>query len=101
MDDWMKNTPEETRKEQTDTMMKDWTAWMNAHQGAILDRGGPLGKTKAVAKNGVTDIRNDLNYYIIVEAGSHDEAAKLFLDNPHLQIPTSSIEVIDIPAMGM
>jgi hypothetical protein len=40
-----------------------------------------------------------LNWYSIVEAESHDAAAKLFSDNPHLQIPQAFIEVMEIPPL--
>jgi hypothetical protein len=37
----------------------------------------------------------------MVEAESHDAAAKMVQDNPHLQIPGSFIDVMEIPHMGM
>ena len=36
----------------------------------------------------------------IIEAESHEAAAKSFEDHPHLQIPQSSIEVMEIRPMG-
>jgi hypothetical protein len=40
--------------------------------------------------------------YSVVEAESHDAAAKTFAGHPHLQIPQSSIEVMEInPMRGM
>jgi hypothetical protein len=40
--------------------------------------------------------------YSIVEADSHEAAAKAFEKHPHLQIPESSIEVMAInPMTGM
>jgi hypothetical protein len=35
-----------------------------------------------------------------VEAASHEEAAKSFENHPHLQIPQSSIQVMEIRPMG-
>ncbi|MDE2213151.1 MAG: hypothetical protein KGJ34_01270 [Patescibacteria group bacterium] len=101
MDNWMKTTDPKTRKEQMDKLMSDMAQWTKKHSASLTEQGAPLGKTKSVTSNGITDTRNDLNYYTIVEASSHEEAAKLFADNPHLQIPTSSIDVMDIPHMGM
>ena len=97
MDEWKRNTKPEDMKSASDQMMRDWEKWSQAHSKNLLDRGAPLGKTKRVSSNKVSDIRNDLNWYSIVEAESHDEAARLFKDNPHLQIPGSSIEVMEIP----
>jgi hypothetical protein len=37
----------------------------------------------------------------IVEAESHEAATNLFTQNPHLQIPTSFIEVMEIPHAGL
>jgi hypothetical protein len=72
---------------------------MSAHSAMILstDAGG---KTKRVTSGGVSDTRNDIVLYSIIEAESHEAAAKLFEDHPHLQIPQSSIEVMEIRPMG-
>lgn len=101
MEEWMKATPEAERKAQADKMMQDWPAWTEKNKAAIIDQGKPLGKTKRVTKDGTLDTRNDLNYYMIVQAASHEEAAKLLADNPHLQIPTSFVDVMEIPHAGM
>ena len=101
MADWMQNTPAEERKKQGDQMMADWQKWMETHKAAIKDNGQPLGKTKRVTKGKVTDLKNDLNYYIIIEAESHDAAAEMVKDSPHLQIPNAFIEVMEIPHGGM
>jgi hypothetical protein len=93
--DWMATIPEETRKEQSDKMMQDWMGWMTTHESVILDKGLPIGKTKRVTSEGVTDTKNDLNWYLVIEAESHEAAAELFKDHPHLQIPTAYIEVMD------
>jgi hypothetical protein len=101
MDQWMKSGTPEERKKQSDVVMQDWPKWMEKHASAIVDKGSPLGKTKTVTKDGIKDSRNDLNYFMIIQADSHDEAAKVITDNPHLQIPTSFVDVIEIPHMGM
>jgi hypothetical protein len=93
--DWMATVDEATRKEQSDTMMHDWQKWMIEHDKIILDKGLPLGKTKCVSADGITDTKNDLNWYLVVQADSHEEAAKIFEGHPHLQIPSSYIEVMD------
>jgi hypothetical protein len=101
MADWMQKVSPEERKSQSDKMMKDWSTWQEAHKAQIKDNGMPLGKTKRVLKTGVTDIKNDLNYYLVVEAESHDKAVEMIKDNPHLQIPDSYVDVMEIPHMGM
>lgn len=100
-DEWRKNTKPEEMKAQMDKMMADMTAWTAKHKASLVEEGRPLGKTKTVTVEGTTDTRNDLNYYCVVEADSHEAAAEIFAENPHLQIPTSSIDVMTIPNMGM
>jgi len=99
--DWMKTVAPEERKKQSDKMMKDWQAWQQKHAANIKDQGLPLGKTKRVTKAKVVDQRNDLNYYIIIEAESHDTALEIIKDNPHLQIPDSYVDVMEVPHRGM
>src|SRR5438045_2559682 len=94
--EWMTNVDEAERKRQTDQMMQEWQAWMAAHEGQVLDKGLPLGKTKRVTKEGITDTKNDLNWYLVVEAESHEAAAEMFRDHPHIKsIPTAYAEVMD------
>jgi hypothetical protein len=58
------------------------------------------GKTKDVSATGIADSKNDILLYSIVEADSHDTAAKAFADHPHLAIPQSSIQVMEVRPMG-
>ena len=97
----MKKISPEERKKQSDQMMQDWQTWQEKHKDHIRDNGKPLGKTKRVTKSKIEDVKNDLNYYIIIEAESHDTATEMIKDNPHLQIPKSYVEVMEIPHMGM
>jgi len=99
VDEWKKKTKPDEMKSASEKMMRDWEKWQKAHKKDLVDSGAPLGKTKRVSSERISDVRNDLNWYSIVEAESHDAAARLFEDNPHLQIPGSSIEVMEIPAM--
>ena len=98
---WMTDTSEDDRKKQMDQMMTDWKSWAAKLGSAIVDQGKPLGKTKRVTKAGVTDEKNDLNYYLILQAESHDAAAKMMSDCPHFMIPDSYAEVMEISHMGM
>ena len=77
--------------------MAAWQGWMAEHSKAIVDSGGPLGKTKKASKSGVADARNAVAGYVIVEAPSHEAAAKLFLDHPHFAIfAGDSVEVMEV-----
>jgi hypothetical protein len=99
--EWIATVDEATRKKQSDEMMRSWQTWMAAHESVILDPGMPLGKTKRVTAQGIADAKNDLNWYLVVKADSHEAAADLFKDHPHLHIPTSYIEVLDASGPGM
>ena len=92
-------TPEQHKKG-----MDGWMQWMNANKTSIVESGGPLGKTKRVDGNGVSDTKNGIGGYSIVQAASAEAAAKLFgKDHPHLQMmPGAWIEIVEImPIPGM
>lgn len=92
IEEWMKKTPEE-RKDAEDKMRADWNAWMLKHGSAIKETAG-AGKTKRVTGKGTADTKNDIMLFSLVEAESHEAAAELFENHPHLEIPESSIEVM-------
>jgi hypothetical protein len=95
IDDW-KKTESGKRKEAEERMQGEWRKWMGDHMKMFVDKGGGVGKTKRVTAQGTSATRNDIMLYAIVEAESHEEAAKNFAGHPHLQIPQSSIEVMEI-----
>lgn len=100
LEEWMKTDPE-TRKVDEEKMQAEWQAWMGVHGGSILETAG-AGKTKLVTKEGISDTKNNLMLYSIVEAESHEAAASLFEGHPHFGIPDGTIEVMAInPLMGM
>ena len=100
IDDWKTNDPEK-RKQAEEKMQSEWKKWMSDHAKMLVDNAG-VGKTKRVTAQGTSDTRNDIMLYAVVEADSHDAAAKTFEGHPHLQIPQSSIEVMEInPLSGM
>lgn len=82
--------------------MAAWSDWVTRHSASIIDVGSPLGKTKRVSSDGVTDIANQDVAYVIVEAESHAAAAALFLEHPHFTIfPGDSVEVMEcLPMPG-
>ncbi len=91
----MASTNEEERKKS----MAKWEAWMKKNMASMADHGGPVGKTKRSAASGISDIRNDIGGYSIVQAESHAAAAALFADSPHLTMPGASAEVMEIMPM--
>ena len=91
LDEMMKSATPERQQE----MMGAWQAWMEKHKASFVDQGAPLGKSKRVSASGAEDVRNDINGYSVVEADSHEEAAKIFMDNPQLQMPGAYVEVLE------
>ena len=98
LSEWKKTDPG-TRKAAQDKMQADWKKWMSDHANMFADFGAGVGKTKLVTTGGVSDTRNDIMLYSVVEADSHEAAAKSFEGHPHLQIPQSSIEIMEIHAL--
>lgn len=77
--------------------MAAWQGWMQQHAAQIVETGGPLGTTKKASKAGVSDTRNAVAGYVVIEAPSHEAAAKLFEGHPHFAIfPGDSVEVMEV-----
>ena len=88
---------ESDRKAKEQQGMAAWKAWMEKNQAAIAGVGGPLGKTKKVAPDGIADVSNELAAFVVVRAASHEAAAKLFENHPHFTIfPGESVEVMPV-----
>ncbi len=82
--------------------MQAWGDWAEKHNSALVEGGLPVGKTKRVDTTGVSDTKNAVTGFSIVEADSHADAAALFIDHPHVTHIGLSIEVmecLDMPEM--
>lgn len=86
-------TPEQKKAE-----MDKWMAWMEKHKADFADMGGGVGAAKRVTKDGITDVRNEIGGYMIVQAESLEAAAKVFLDSPE-DMEGARIEVMEIMQM--
>ena len=82
--------------------MAAWAEWMTAHAAEIVDVGAPLGPTKLTSGTGVSDTRNDVTGYVLVQAESLDAAVRLFEGHPHFAIfPGRGVEIIEcLPMPG-
>jgi len=88
--------PEAERKQREQAGLDAWMAWGVEHAKSIVEQGGPLGKTKQIGPNGIADITNSLVGWVIVQAESHEAAAKLFERHPHFAIfPGESVEIME------
>lgn len=76
--------------------MKGWMEWVQKNQSSIVHGGSPIGKTKRTDRRGVSDTKNQIAAFTIVQAPSHEAAAKLFENHPHFMIfPGDSVEVME------
>lgn len=93
---WAKLDPAERARREAQGMAA-WGAWGAKHAASIVDQGGPLGKTTQVSGEGVSEMKNNLVGYVVVEAESHEAAARMFERHPHFSIfPGDSVEVMEV-----
>jgi hypothetical protein len=75
--------------------LKQWMAWDKANAASFADKGGMVGKTKRVSKDGIGNAQNGICGYIVVEAENIDAAAKLFENHPHFTIfPGDGVDIM-------
>ena len=87
---------ERMRKEIEASGIKAWNEWGETLGAAIVDQGNPLGKTKRASPEGITDIKNSITGYVIVQAESHEAVARMFAKHPHFAIfPGESVEIME------
>ncbi len=91
IDMMMKASPAEVKTE-----MDAWSAWAEKSGKSLADMGAPLGRTKRLTSTGLSDVRNEITGYSIIEAELAEAAAKLFDGHPHLTKPGTSIDLLDI-----
>jgi hypothetical protein len=106
MEEWRKNTSPEEMKAQGEKIGADMMAWIQKNSKAIIDTGLPLGRnTRMTAQAGaepkVEPLTNDLNAYVVVEADSVEAVTEMFKDNPHMQIPTAYLDIMEVSHPGM
>ena len=74
-----------------------WHKWVEDNKSSIVEMGGPLGRTKLASSAGISDIRNSMSGFTIVEAATQEAAAKLFLNHPHFTVfPGEGVEVMEV-----
>lgn len=94
---------ETTRKKQEKAGMEAWGNWVTKNKKSIVEMGSPVGKTKQINSKGVSDIRNNIAAFTVVQAENYEAAAQLFLEHPHFTIfPGDSVEIMEcLPIPGM
>jgi hypothetical protein len=69
--------------EEAEAAMAAWGAWMGRIGPALAEAGEPVGKSRRVGRDGVSDtVENPAAGWSIVEAGTMEEACALAEGNP-------------------
>ena len=88
--------------EQMKAGMEGWMRWAKKNKKSIVELGAPLGKTKRITAAGVSDTRNGITGYSLVQGDSLDSVTALFEGHPHLHMQGAFIEVLEcMPIPGM
>lgn len=101
MNEWKATTSPEEMMKQGKELGDKMMAWTEKHKASFVGQGMPLGKNTRLTQEGATPLPNDLNYMQVVEAESKESVIEIFKDNPHFAIPTSFIDIMEVPHMGM
>jgi hypothetical protein len=89
--------PEAERKAKEKEGIAGWKAWVSKHHASLVEMGGPLGKTKRVGPEGISDISNEMGAFTVVRAESHEAAAKMFENHPHFTFfPGERVEIMPV-----
>ncbi|MBY0275995.1 hypothetical protein K2Z84_11670 [Candidatus Binatia bacterium] len=89
--------PEAERKKREGEGIAAWHQWGATHGASVVVEGGPLGKTLQASRDGITPIRNALAGFVVVQAESHEAAAKMFEGHPHFAIfPGEAVEIMEV-----
>jgi hypothetical protein len=100
IDDWKKTEPSKERLPRRKCRGIGESGWpiMRKH----LPTREQVSARRNVSPRKVLRIpKNDIMLYSVVEADSHQAAAKMFEKHPHLGIPHASIEIMEIHPLGM
>jgi hypothetical protein len=72
-----------------------WVEWEERNAARILHRGGMVGKTTRVTREGIKPATNAICGYLIVEAETAEAAAWLFEDHPHITVfPGDGVDIM-------
>ena len=84
-------TPEEGTKDME--RFQAWVAWVDSLGDAVVNPGTPLGKSKTISSDGVSegDVTNPLIGYSIVKAESMDAALNIAKGCPYLEMGTVEV----------
>ncbi|HET8552380.1 MAG TPA: hypothetical protein VFM97_07900 [Gammaproteobacteria bacterium] len=93
---------QDERRSREKAGIEAWRKWGRTHRDCIVDGGAPVGKTKRASAAGIDNAKNNICAYVVVEAESHEAAARLFENHPHFTIfPGEAIDIMEcLPTPG-
>lgn len=75
--------------------LKQWAEWEERNAASFPDHGGMVGKTLRVTRDGVAPAQNTFCGYIVVEAATIEDAARLFEGHPHFMVfPGDGVDIM-------
>lgn len=94
---WKQLDPE-TQRARMEKGMAARQLWAEKYKNKIVFEGGPLGdKTKLVDAQGIHETPSQMGAFVVVQASSHEDAAKMFLEHPHFAFfPGDGIEILEL-----
>jgi hypothetical protein len=88
-----------TAEQQIEDMKKGretWINWFKSQGAAIMDPGNPTAKPVALNKKGKTRAHaNNVAGYTVIEANNIEAVKVMMRDNPHLDAPKNSVEILE------
>ncbi len=90
------NMSDEDKQKDTEA----WVKWMEEHKDSFVDMGNPVAENKRVTNNGVSDEKNEVGGYSIIQAENYEAACAMFVDSPHNKEVGAYVEVMEITDIG-
>lgn len=94
IDEWSHSSPEDKKKG-----MDEWMAWAKNHEADLVEFGNPVGKNKRIDSTGISDTKNGVCGYSIIQAESHEAAAAVMSENPHVEQNGAWIDLLEMVDM--
>ncbi|SFV37966.1 hypothetical protein SAMN05216456_3193 [Devosia crocina] len=77
--------------------VKLWGEWETQHSPSFADAGGMVGKTLRVSAQGTAPASNTICGYVVVRAGTIEEAAEIFRNHPHFALfPGDAVDIMPL-----
>ena len=91
-------TPEEDQEG-----LEAWKKWASSLGAALVNPGTPVGATKVLTKDGVSDnpSPHPIMGFSVIEAESMDAALELLKDCPHMHMFEGTLEVSEMMQMPL